>query len=61
MRSLARRIRTIAADATGSVTVEYSLLLAAFGIPMIFVFRLLLAALAEYYKMITFHVTLPLP
>lgn len=61
MGRFARKIRTLAADATGSVTVEYSLLLAAFGIPMIYVFRLLLAALAEYYKMVSFLQTLPLP
>lgn len=53
--------RRFLADAAGAVTVEYSLLLATFGIPMILVFRLLLGTLAEYYKTVTFLETLPLP
>ena len=45
----------------GQVTVEYTLLLAAFGIPMLYVFRMLLSVLAEYYGMVTFLETLPMP
>ena len=45
----------------GQTAVEYALLLAAFGLPMIFVFRWLLGALAHYYGMVTFLETLPFP
>ena len=53
--------RDIYADCRGQVTIEYTLLLATFGIPMIIGFRYLLGTLAEYWKMITFLETLPFP
>ncbi len=61
MKRWLHNVRKLSADTVGAVTVEYSLLLATFGIPMILVFRLLLGTLAEYYKTVTFLETLPLP
>lgn len=43
------------------MTVEWSLLIAAFGLPMIYLFSLLLTALAEYYRMMTLVLMLPFP
>ncbi len=49
------------ADRTGQTTVEYSLLLAIFGLPMFYVMAKLLEILAEYYKVVSFVETLPYP
>ena len=46
---------------TGQVVLEYTLLLATFGIPMIYLAKLLLEILAGQYAMVTFVETLPLP
>ncbi len=46
---------------SGQTTIEWTLLLVGFVLPMIYVFRLLLAVLAEHYKMVTFLETLPFP
>jgi hypothetical protein len=46
---------------TGQVVLEYTLLLATFGIPMIYLSKLLLEVLAGHYEMVTFLETLPLP
>ena len=48
-------------DETGQATVEYVLLLVAFGLPMFYVFGVLLALMSEYYGMVTFLETLPFP
>ncbi|MDY6913271.1 MAG: hypothetical protein SVT52_02280 [Planctomycetota bacterium] len=48
-------------DQTGQTTVEWALLLACFALPMAYVFGLLLSILAEYYRMVTFLETLPMP
>ena len=48
-------------DQAGQTTVEWTLLVAAFGLPMIYVFSVLLASLAEHYRMLTLVLTLPLP
>jgi Flp pilus assembly pilin Flp len=48
-------------DQTGQAAVEYVLLLAAFGIPMIVIVRWLLGALGGYYGMVMFFETLPFP
>ncbi|MGC9453612.1 MAG: Flp family type IVb pilin [Phycisphaerae bacterium] len=48
-------------DQTGQTTIEWALLLGAFGIPMIYVMVLLLGALCEHYRMVTFIEKLPLP
>jgi hypothetical protein len=48
-------------DQAGQITVEWTLLIGAFGIPMIYIFALLLETLAAYYRMMTFLLTLPFP
>lgn len=48
-------------DISGQMTVEWALLIAAFGLPMIVIFRLMLSALTGYYQMLTCVVSLPLP
>jgi len=45
----------------GQVILEYTLLLATFGIPMVLVARWLLETLAGYYGMVSFLETSPLP
>ena len=48
-------------DQRGQVSVEYTLVLAAFGLPMVTAFAWLLGVLAEHYRMVTFIETLPFP
>lgn len=48
-------------DQKGQVAVEYTLLLAGIGLPMVYIFKVLLDALTAYYQMVTFVQTLPLP
>jgi Flp pilus assembly pilin Flp len=48
-------------DQAGQTTIEWALLLGALGIPLIYVTILLLGALCEHYRMVTFIETLPLP
>ena len=48
-------------DQRGQTTIEWALLLVGFVLPMIYVFRVLLAVLAEHYMMVTFLETLPFP
>jgi len=56
-----RTIRDLHGDRTGQTTIEWALLLVGIGIPLIYVFGLLLDVLAELYKMVSFIVTLPFP
>lgn len=53
--------RLLGTDQRGQTTIEWALLLVGFVLPMIYVFRVLLAVLAEQYKMVTFLETLPFP
>ena len=53
------RWRRLGADQTGQATVEWTLLLAAFGLPMIYVFAMLLAMTAEHFRFVSFFQTLP--
>jgi hypothetical protein len=56
------KIERVSGDSeTGQVVLEYTLLLATFGIPMIYLAKLLLEILAGQYAMVTFLETLPLP
>jgi len=48
-------------DQRGQASVEWVMLMVAFGLPMVWVFARLLEVLAEYYRMITFLETLPFP
>ena len=52
-------LRALWSDATGQSTVEYTLILVVFGVPMIWLCRVLLAILVEQYRMVTFLETLP--
>ncbi len=59
MRALCKTWLKLFGDQTGQTTVEWTLLLVVFGLPMFYVFRMLLSILVEHYRMITFMVTLP--
>jgi Flp pilus assembly pilin Flp len=48
-------------DELGQTTVEWALLIAAVGLPLIYVFWALLDILAENYRMVTFLELLPMP
>jgi len=61
MRATAGRLRRLARDQAGQTTVEWALILAGFGLPMVLAFGWLLALLAEHYNMVTFLETLPFP
>jgi len=54
-------LRRLHGDQAGQTTVEWVLLMAGFGIPMVWVFAQLLSLLAEHYNMVTFLETLPFP
>ena len=51
----------LASDERGQTTIEWVLIVAGFGLPMIYVFRMLLSILAAAYQMVTFMETLPFP
>ena len=55
---LARRLH---ADSLGQVTLEWALVLAAVAIPMLVVFRICLAILADKCRMMAFLNSLPYP
>jgi Flp pilus assembly pilin Flp len=57
---LARR-SALCVDDRGQATVEYTLLLAAFGIPLMVLFAAMLRALGQYFQMISLLETMPLP
>ncbi len=48
-------------DQRGQVTIEYTLLLVVFGLPMVTTFIWLGSVLTEYYRMVTFIECLPFP
>jgi len=56
-----RRLRRAWRRQAGQAILEYTLVLAVFGIPMIWVATKLLGALGGYYEMVSFLVTSPLP
>ena len=60
-RALGNILRRLWADERGQTTIEYALLLAVIGLPAIGVFGLMVAILAENYKMVTFLELLPFP
>lgn len=59
--STPRTMQMLLGDEAGQTTIEWTLVLAVFGIPMIYVLKLLLEALAEYYRTVVFFETLPFP
>ena len=48
-------------DQAGQATIEWVLILAVFSLPMIWVIRMLLNTIVEYYRMVSFLETLPYP
>ena len=60
-RKVRRSLLHLPADEFGQAMVEYVLLLAAFGLPMLAVFIVLLQLMSKYYGMVTFLETLPFP
>jgi len=54
-------VRRMFDDQHGQAALEWILIVAGFALPMILVFRLLMAVLGEYYVLVTFMETLPLP
>jgi len=61
MRNKFEKMTAFFTDDSGQVTIEYTLLIAAFGIPMILVFWLMLATLVEHYRMVSGILAFPLP
>jgi len=61
IKRLRRISRRLAADQAGQTSIEWALIMACFGVPMVFVFGWLLSALAEHYRMVSFFETLPFP
>ena len=54
-------LQRLACDQRGASTVEYLLLIALVGLPSMVVFRMLLSYMSEYYRMVVFFETLPMP
>lgn len=61
MRRRPNRLRDLLSDASGQATIEYTLIIVVFGIPMVALCRVLLSILVEHYRMVTFLETLPFP
>jgi Flp pilus assembly pilin Flp len=61
MTAWARHLGRLWSDRRGQTAVEWVLLLAFFALPMVVVLGLLLAVLAEMYRMVTFLEGLPFP
>jgi len=53
--------RRLARDEGGQTSIEWVMILAGFVLPMVYVFRLLLAAMSVHYELVTFLETLPFP
>ena len=60
-RALVNILRRLWTDERGQTTIEYALLLAVVGLPSVAAFGLMLAILAENYKMVTFLELMPFP
>jgi len=56
-----RKLARLAGDQTGQSMVEYALLIAVFGLPMLAVFVKLLELTTEHYGMMVFMQALPFP
>ncbi len=61
MRERFNKLLSVLSDDAGQATIEYTLIVAVFGIPMILLCRVLLSILVEHYRMVTFLETLPYP
>ena len=56
-----RTFRKLHADQAGQSTVEWTLVLAAFALPMFWIIKMLVDILVAQYRMVTFLETLPFP
>jgi hypothetical protein len=61
MTAIPKQLCKFHSDTLGASTVEWALLLAAIGLPSFWIFSVILNAIAELYKMVTFVETLPFP
>ncbi|MBM4091925.1 MAG: hypothetical protein FJ276_21215 [Planctomycetes bacterium] len=61
MNTRATTAARLAKDQAGQMTVEWTMLLFAIGIPMMWVISVLLDVLREHYRMVTFLECLPFP
>lgn len=61
MRNLANSLRAVWRDERGQSTLEWTLILVAFGLPMVYIFRTMLMMLTVHYQMVTFLECLPYP
>ena len=55
------RLRQLAKDQCGQLTLEWTMVLAFVVLPMYFVFRVCLNLLVAHFQMVTFMETLPFP
>jgi len=61
MTALCEQLGEFHGDQAGASAVEWILLLVAVGLPSVYLFAILINALAELYRMVTFIETLPFP
>ncbi len=61
MTAMPKQLCEFHGDMAGASTVEWVLLLVAVGLPSFWVFSVILRAIAELYRMVTFVETLPFP
>jgi hypothetical protein len=61
MKAIGRQLGRLARDQRGQATLEWVMLMVAFGLPLVYIVIKLLGILAEHYKMVTFLETLPFP
>ncbi len=55
------RLRQLPGDQQGQTTVEWALIVVCIGLPLFYVFMMLLDILTAHYMMVTFLETLPFP
>jgi hypothetical protein len=61
MKVVGGRLRRLARDQRGQATLEWVMLMVAFGLPLVYILIKLLGVLTEHYRMVTFLETLPFP
>ena len=61
MKALTNISRLLKGREEGQITIEWTLLMVAFGLPMIYVFGLMLSVLVGHYRMISCILSLPFP
>ena len=61
MKTFGGQLRRLACYQRGQATLEWVILLFAFGLPLTYIVIKLLGILSEHYRMVTFLETLPFP